>query len=59
MKIKELEKLLIKEGWVAVSQAGSHRKYTKNGKCSVIVPIHTGDVPIGTLNAILKQAGLK
>ncbi|WP_333646039.1 type II toxin-antitoxin system HicA family toxin [Lacrimispora sp.] len=30
---------------------------TKPGK--VTVPMHSGDLPRGTLNSILKQAGLK
>lgn len=39
---------------------GSHLQLehsSKKGK--VTVPIHGGDIPIGTLNSILKQAGLK
>jgi predicted RNA binding protein YcfA (HicA-like mRNA interferase family) len=39
---------------------GSHLQLihpTKTGK--VTVPMHGGDVPKGTMNSILKQAGLK
>jgi len=39
---------------------GSHLQLehpVKKGK--VTVPVHGGDIPKGTLNAILKQAGLK
>lgn len=62
MKYRDVVKLLEDDGWVAVSQRGSHRKYkhaTKSG--CVIVPFSQGgkDVPPGTLNSILKQARLK
>ena len=60
MKVKELQKLLHKDGWYKKEQKGSHLQLihpTKSEK--VTVPIHGGDIPIGTLNSILKQAGLK
>ena len=60
MKVKELLKLLNQEGWVEKDQKGSHLQMIhpdKPGK--VTVPVHKGDIPIGTLHAILKQAGLK
>lgn len=41
-------------------QNGSHLKmYNPITHRITIVPLHTGDVPIGTKNAIWKQAGLK
>ena len=40
-----------------VSQKGSHLKL-KNGKNTVIVPIHSKDIPYGTFCAIIQQAGL-
>jgi predicted RNA binding protein YcfA (HicA-like mRNA interferase family) len=60
MKVKELIKKLNNDGWLKKEQKGSHLQLihpVKKGK--VTVPIHGGDVPKGTLNAILKQAGLK
>lgn len=60
MKVNELLKLLHKDGWLKKDQKGSHLQLIhplKLGK--VTVPIHGGDIPIGTLNSILKQAGLK
>lgn len=53
-------KALHKDGWVDKNQNGSHLQLehpTKPGK--VTVPIHAGDIAPGTLNKILKQAGLK
>lgn len=60
MKVRELVRLLKKDGWVEKAQIGSHLQLvhpTKSGK--VTIPVHGGDIPKGTLNAILKQSGLK
>lgn len=59
MKPKELIKLLEKEGFIFVRQSGSHAIFGKSGFKLIVVPIHSRDVPIGTLNSILKDAGLK
>lgn len=60
MKVKELLKLLKDDGWQEKDQKGSHLQLTNPGKPGkVTVPIHSGDIPKGTLHAILKQAGLK
>ena len=60
MTAKEIIKQLKADGWVEVDTRGSHIQYrhpTKPRK--VTVPFHSGDLPRGTLNSILKQAGLK
>ncbi len=60
MKVRELVKLIERDGWVFTRQSASHKIYkheTKKG--IVVVPEHGGDIPTGTLKAILKQAGLK
>ncbi|MDZ4701939.1 MAG: type II toxin-antitoxin system HicA family toxin [Rhodothermales bacterium] len=53
--------LLESDGWVLVRTKGSHRQFkhsTKSG--TVTVAGKPGeDIPRGTLNSILKQAGLK
>lgn len=60
MKPKELEKLLINEGWKPIRQVVSHKMFKKPGNPQTIaVPFHNKDIPIGTLNSILKQGGLK
>ena len=59
MKPKELIKLLEKAGFVFVRQSGSHAIFRKPGVKLIVVPIHSRDVPTGTLNSILKDAGLK
>lgn len=60
MTAREVIAKLNKDGWTYDSQTGSHRHFThatKPGK--VTVPMHKGDIKKGTLNSILKQAGLK
>ena len=60
MTFKELEKLLKADGWVLKDTKGSHFQYTNPNKPGkVTVPNHKGDIPKGTANSILKQAGLR
>ena len=58
MRSKELLKLLQQNGWQKISQKGSHLKMRK-GNQTEIIPVHNGDIPIGTAEAILKRTGLK
>ncbi|MEE8542510.1 MAG: type II toxin-antitoxin system HicA family toxin [Gammaproteobacteria bacterium] len=61
MKIRDLLRALAEDGWQVVATKGSHHQLkhpTKPGR--VTVAGHPSlDVPKGTLNSILKQAGLK
>ncbi|GMR18630.1 MAG: type II toxin-antitoxin system HicA family toxin [Gammaproteobacteria bacterium] len=61
MKVKEVLKLIEADGWFLVGTKGSHRQYKhpdKRGR--VTVPGKPGDdLAPGTLNSIIKQAGLK
>lgn len=60
MKSGSLIKLIEKDGWELVRTKGSHHHYKhQNKKGIVTVPHPKKDIPIGTVNAILKQAGLK
>jgi len=61
VRVKDLIARLEADGWHLVRTKGSHRQYhhankpgtvTVSGKLSV-------EVPAGTLNGVLKQAGLK
>jgi len=55
----ELVKVIEANGWVLVSQNGSHRKFEKVGSAEVIVvPMHKGIMKIGLQKSIMKQAGL-
>jgi predicted RNA binding protein YcfA (HicA-like mRNA interferase family) len=61
MKVRDVITLLEKDGWFLDRTRGSHRQYkhpTKSGL--VTVPGKPGDdLAAGTLNSVLKQAGLK
>lgn len=61
MKVKELIKVLEADGWSQVRQRGSHRQFrhpVKTGTVTVAGKPNV-DMPSGTLNNALKQAGLK
>ncbi|HMS09794.1 MAG: type II toxin-antitoxin system HicA family toxin [Acidobacteria bacterium] len=61
MKVKDVIKLIEKDGWVLVRTRGSHRQFhhtTKPGTVTVSGK-ESIDMPVGTLNSVLKQAGLK
>jgi predicted RNA binding protein YcfA (HicA-like mRNA interferase family) len=61
MKVKDLIAHIEADGWFLVRQKGSHRQYhhpTKPGTVTIAGKASV-DVPPGTLNAALKQAGMK
>lgn len=58
VKSRDVNRRIEKLGGKQVSQRGSHRKYAveqNDVKIAVIVPQHTGDIPIGTLRQIEKS----
>jgi predicted RNA binding protein YcfA (HicA-like mRNA interferase family) len=61
MKVREAIRLIEQDGWALVATRGSHRQYkhpTKSGRVT-IAGKPADDLAAGTLNSILKQAGLK
>lgn len=61
MKISEILRVLHEDGWYLVATRGSHRQYrhpAKRGRVTVAGKPSDNLAP-GTLNSILKQAGLK
>ena len=61
MKVGELIRLLVQDGWTLIRTKGSHRQF-KNPRKPGTVTIAgkpSLDIPPGTLNSVLKQAGLK
>lgn len=62
LKASEVVKALERLGFVFKSKSGSHEKYVKlsdgEPKRTAIVPIHSSDIPKGTLQGILEQAGI-
>jgi len=61
MKVREAIRLIEADGWQQVRTRGSHRQYNHSRKRGVVtVPGKPNDeLAPGTLNSILKQAGLK
>lgn len=61
MKVKEVIKMIERDGWFMIRRRGSHRQYRHNYKKGLVsVAGHLDDdLAKGTLNSVLKQAGLK
>ncbi|HEX8071543.1 MAG TPA: type II toxin-antitoxin system HicA family toxin [Pyrinomonadaceae bacterium] len=61
VKVRDIVKVIEKDGWYWVRSKGSHHQYKHPTKPGLVtVPGNPGDdVASGTLNNILKQAGLE
>lgn len=61
MKVGDVVRMLKSDGWVLVATRGSHRQFkhpSKPGRVTV-AGRPSDELAPGTLNSILKQAGLK
>lgn len=61
MKVSEILRMLHDEGWYLATTRGSHRQFrhpVKSGRVTVPGKL-SDDLAPGTLNSIVKQAGLK
>jgi predicted RNA binding protein YcfA (HicA-like mRNA interferase family) len=61
MKVREVIMLIEADGWYRVKARGGHRQYKhplKRGRVT-IAGKPNDDLAPGTLNSVLKQAGLK
>jgi predicted RNA binding protein YcfA (HicA-like mRNA interferase family) len=61
MTVREILRIIKDDGWVMVTQKGSHRQFkhpNKPGRVT-IAGNPKDDLAPGTLNSILRQAGLK
>jgi len=61
MKIREVINLIEEDGWFLVATRGSHRQFKHARKPGrVTIAGHpSDDLAPGTLNSVLKQAGLR
>ena len=61
VKVRDVIKMIEEDGWYLTRIRGSHRQYKHSSKPGLITiagkPSH--DLAKGTLNSILKKAGLK
>ena len=61
MKVSEILRQIQEDGWLLIATRGSHRQFkhaTKPGRVTVAGK-PSDDLAAGTLNSILKQAGIK
>ena len=63
MKYRDLIKRIEADGWRLERTVGSHMQYRHPSKPGTVTVAADGklarDVPIGTLNSVLRQAGLR
>ena len=61
MKVREIIRVIEDDGWYLVRTRGSHRHFKHPSKPGLVtIAGNPGvDMPKGTLNSVLKQAGLK
>ena len=61
LKVREVLKLLERDGWHLVRTRGSHRQYKHPVKRGLVTVAgkRSDELAAGTLNSVLKQAGLK
>jgi len=61
MKVREVIRMIEEDGWHQVATRGSHRQFKhprKRGRVTIAGKM-SDDLAPGTLNSVLKQAGLK
>lgn len=60
-KVADVLKILQADGWYLKAQKGSHRQFKHDGKPGrvTVASKPSDDLAPGTLDSILKQAGLK
>ncbi len=59
LKPKEVEKILLKSGFILNVSKSSHRQYfNPSTKAHTTVSFHSKEIPTGTLRAIIRQSGM-
>lgn len=61
MKVREIIRFIERDGWFLVRTKGDHRQFhhaVKKGTVTISGKLGV-DMPKGTFNSVLKQAGLK
>ena len=61
MKVKDVIKLIEEDGWFIVRTRGSHRQFKHKTKVGLVTIAGKASAELapGTLNSVLKQAGLR
>ena len=58
VKVKEMERVLIKKGFISTTSKGSHRTFKHSHGRRTTLSYHPGNVPKPIVAKILKQAGI-
>lgn len=56
-RVRELLRFLEHHGYHRVRQTGSHLILEHSQRRTIVIPIHSGDLPKGLFRRILKDAG--
>lgn len=61
VKLRDVAKMVEKDGWFIVRTKGSHRQYKHKTKKGLVTLAgkQSDELAPGTLNSVLKKAGLK
>ena len=61
VKVRDVIKMIEKDGWFLVRTKGSHRQFKHETKVGLVTIAGKASAELapGTLNSVLKQAGLK
>ena len=61
MKVRDVIKMIEKDGWYLAMTRGSHRQYKHLVKRGLVTVSGkpSDELALGTLNSVMKQAGLK
>ena len=59
MNAKDILRILKQNGFMQISQRGSHIKLTKDDKLTIVANHGKKDIPIGTVKQIEKDTGVK
>lgn len=58
IKVKEMERVLLKKGFVAQNAKGSHRTFKHVNGQRTTLAYHPGNIPKPIVSKILKQSGI-
>lgn len=59
MRFRELERLIVADGWIRCDVKGSHYQYRHPLKKGKVTGAKDGDIPLRVAISVLRQAGLK
>jgi predicted RNA binding protein YcfA (HicA-like mRNA interferase family) len=59
MKVRDVIRLIERDGWFLIATRGSHRQYKHPSRPGRVTGKPSDDMAPGTLNSVLKQALLK